>query len=83
MHMAIGVQQHVVRFDVSVNNALLMHVTESAAKLGDPEADGRFGEVLPRDVEAQVSPAHEIDNKISDEALADKFRANASRLSYK
>ena len=64
MDMAVRVKEDVVRFDVAVDNALLVDIAHSAAQLGDPEAHGLLGEGLARDVEAQVAAVHEVDDDI-------------------
>lgn len=64
MDMAIRVEQHVVGLDVTVDDVLLVDVAKSAAQLRDPEANGLLGEGLSRDVEAQVSTRHKIDDNV-------------------
>lgn len=63
--MAVGVEQHVVRLDVSVHDALLVDVAHGASQLGHPEPHGLLGEGLSRDVEAQVAAVHEVDYDVS------------------
>lgn len=64
MDMAIRVEQHVVGLDVTVDDVLLVDVAKSAAQLRDPEANGLLGKGLSRDVEAQVSTRHKIDDNV-------------------
>jgi hypothetical protein len=65
MDNAIRIQQHVVRLDISVHDALLVYVPHCATKLRHPKAHGLLGERLPRDVEAQVAAIHQIDYYVS------------------
>jgi hypothetical protein len=65
MNVAVRVEQHVVRLDVPVHDALLVDVAHGASKLGHPEAHCLFCERLSRDVESQVAAVHEIDYNVS------------------
>ena len=65
MHVAVRVQQDVVRLDVSVHNALLVDVAHGTPKLGHPEPHSLLRERLSRDVESQVAAVHEIDHNVS------------------
>lgn len=65
VNVALRIQQDVVWFHISVDNALIMDVAQSAAKFGDPEADGRFGEAFSGYVEAEITSAHQINDQIS------------------
>lgn len=47
MDMAIGVQEDVIRLDISVDDVLGVNIPQGTAQLGDPEPDGLLGEGLP------------------------------------
>ena len=64
MDVAFRVEQNVVWLDVSVDNALLVYVAHGATELGYPKAHGVFCEGLARDVEAQITAVHEIDDNV-------------------
>ena len=74
MDMALGIQQNIVRLDITMDDALAVDVAQRAAQLGDPEANGLFGEGLAGDVEAQVAAAHEIDDQIPIAGQPNAFR---------
>lgn len=64
MYVAVCVQENIVWFDITVDDALTMYVPQSAPQLGYPEPDGFFRKGLPGDVESQVAAAHEINDKV-------------------
>ncbi len=63
--VAVRVEQDVVRFDISVHDALLVDVAHGAPKLGHPEPYCLFCKSLARDVESQITAVHEIDYDIA------------------
>ena len=63
--MTVRVQQHIVRLDIPVHNALLMDVAHGASKLSHPKSHCLLCECLPRNVESQVTAVHEIDYDVS------------------
>lgn len=40
--MTVGIQEDVVRLDVSVYDVLAVYISQGAAELGDPEPNGIF-----------------------------------------
>ena len=62
--MATLVQQHVVRLDVAVHDALLVDVSKGATELGHPEPYRFLGEGFARDMEAEVPTVHEIHDDV-------------------
>lgn len=64
MYVAVRVQENIVGFDITVDDALTMYVPQSAPQLSDPEPDGVFRKGLPGDVESKVATAHKINNKV-------------------
>lgn len=62
--MPVGVKEHIIRLYVAVDDALSVDVPQGASQLSYPEPHGVLGERFPRDVESQISAAHEIDNQI-------------------
>ena len=73
--MAIGIQKHVVGLDVSVDNVLSVDVAQGTAELCDPKPYGRFGKRLSRDMETQITAAHEVNNQVPG-PLSAYFSAN-------
>lgn len=65
--MPLGVEQDIVRLDVSVNDVLGMDIAEGAAQFSNPETDSLLGKRLSGDVESQVAAAHQIDDEIPGE----------------
>ena len=72
--VAVGVKQHVVGLDVSMDNVLAVDVSNGAAQLGHPEPHGFLGEGLARDVKSQIASCHEIDDDIPDLGRSDQRR---------
>lgn len=64
MDVSIGIEKHVVWFDITMYDALTMYISQRTAELGDPESDCVFGECLSGDVEPQVATTHEVDDEI-------------------
>jgi hypothetical protein len=64
MHMAILIQQDIVRFYVSMYDALPVDIPQRTAKLGKPESNSLFGEGFARYVESKVSTSHEVYNEV-------------------
>lgn len=64
MYVAVRIQENIVWFDITVDDALTVYVPQGAPQLGDPEPDGVFRKGLPGDVESKVAAAHEINNKV-------------------
>lgn len=58
MHVPFRVQQHIVRLDISVDDALLVYVSQGASELGNPKSDRLFCESLPRDMESKIASVH-------------------------
>lgn len=58
MHMAIGVEKHVIWLYVPVDDALPVNIPQCAAQLGYPKPDCILGKRFSRDVEPQVSATH-------------------------
>jgi hypothetical protein len=52
VHVAVGVQQHVVRLYIAMDDALAMDISESTTELSNPEPYSVFGERLSRNVES-------------------------------
>jgi hypothetical protein len=50
--VAIGVEEHVVGFDVAVDNVLAVDIAQGTAQLGYPETDSFFCESLSGNVES-------------------------------
>ena len=65
MHVSVRVQQHVVRLNVPMHDALLVNVAHRTPKLGHPETHCLLRESFSRDVESQVAAIHEIDYNVS------------------
>jgi hypothetical protein len=64
MYVAIAVKENIVGLHISMNNILTMNVPQCAAQLGNPKADGFFGEGLSRYMESEIATTHEIDNEV-------------------
>lgn len=64
VHVAVRVEQDVVGLDVAVDDVLFVDVAESAAQLGDPEANRVLGKGFSRDVEAEVTARHQVDDNV-------------------
>lgn len=65
MHLALGIQEHIVGLDVSMDDALLVDVPYSAAELCYPETHCLLCEGLSRNVKAQVTAVHEVDDNVA------------------
>lgn len=64
MDVAIGIQENVIWFHITMDDALAVNIAQGAAQLGDPESHGLLCECLPGNVESQVAAAHQVDNKV-------------------
>lgn len=62
--MAICIEKNIVRLDIAVNDVVSVDIPQSAGQFSYPEADCLFSKRLPRNMKAEISAAHEIDNKI-------------------
>jgi hypothetical protein len=60
MDMAVRVQQHIVRLDVTVYNALLMDIPHGASQLSYPKPHRLLCERLPGYVESEVAAIHQV-----------------------
>ena len=65
MDVAVRVKQDVVRLDVPVYDALTVYVADGAAELCYPEAHGVLCKCLARDVEAEVTAVHQINDDVA------------------
>ena len=65
MDMSLFVQQDIVRFHVTMDDALGMNVPQGTAQFGDPKAHCVLGETFAGDVEAKITAIHEIDDNIT------------------
>ena len=81
--MAIGVEQDIVRLDVSVDDILAVNIAQGTAQLGDPEADGLFCERFSRDMESEITAAHKVDNEVPfQEGVSKRMVSRSYRMSY-
>lgn len=71
MHVAICVQEHVVRLYISVDDALAMHIAQGAAKFRYPKANCFLCKRFSRYVKTKVTAAHEIDDEIPGTSVSD------------
>jgi hypothetical protein len=62
--VALGIQQDVIRLDISMDDALLVDIPQGATQLRDPEPHSVFRKTLPRDMKSQVSTVHQVDHEI-------------------
>lgn len=62
--MPIGIKEDIVRFDIPVNDTLAVNVSQGAAQLGNPKANGLLGESLPGYVKAKIAAAHQVNHQI-------------------
>ena len=60
MDVAFGVEQNVVRLQVSVHDALLVYIPQCACQFGHPEANGILSHGLSRDMESQIAAVHKV-----------------------
>jgi hypothetical protein len=65
MDMALRVQQHVVRFQVSMDDSLRMDVLQRTTQLGHPESHRLFRETLSRNVKPEITPVHQVDDNVA------------------
>lgn len=52
VNVTIGVKEHVVGFYIAMNNVVAVNITQSAAKLGYPEANCIFSKCFSRNMKA-------------------------------
>ena len=78
VNVTIRVEQHIIRLDVPVHDALLMDVAHGASKLRHPKAHCLLCERLSRDVESQVAAVHEIDHDVSDSVSPAKIACSSN-----
>lgn len=52
VHVAVGIEQHIIGLDISMDDILAVDVAQSTAKFCNPESDCLFRERLSRDVES-------------------------------
>ena len=64
MDVTGGIEQNIVRLDVSVHDTLFVDVSQGAAQLGHPEPHRFFGEALASNVEAQISTVHQVNDDV-------------------
>ena len=62
--MALRVQQHIIRLDVPVDDALPVDISQGTAQLGNPKPHRFLGEGLSRDMESQVAAGHQVDDDV-------------------
>jgi hypothetical protein len=70
MDMTFRIQQHIIRLDVSMYNALVMYISQCASQLGNPEFHRVFGKGLSRDMKSQVAASHQVHYNIPRQLLA-------------
>lgn len=70
VNMAFGVQQHVIRFEIPMDDTLGVDILQGTTKLCHPEPDCVLCEALAGDVEAEVTAVHEINNNVTRARLA-------------
>ena len=58
MDMTFGIQQNIVRLNISVYDPLLVYVSQRTSQLRNPESNRFFREGLSRDVESKVATVH-------------------------
>ena len=64
MHMAICIEKDIVWLDIAVNDVVSVDIPQSAGQFSYPEANCLFSKCFPRNMKAEVSAAHQIDNQI-------------------
>lgn len=65
MDMPFRVQQHVVGFEIAMNDTLRVDVLQSTAQLGNPKSHRFLSETFPRDMEPKITAIHEIDHDVA------------------
>ena len=70
--MSLGIQQDIVRLDVTMDNSLRVDISQSTTQLSYPEAHCLLCETFPRDVEPQVTTIHQIHHNVSSQLSATK-----------
>lgn len=64
MDVTIGIEEHVIWFDIAVYDALSVNVSEGAAELGDPKPHCVLGKGLSGNVKSQIAAAHQINHQV-------------------
>jgi hypothetical protein len=58
MDMAIRIKKDIIGLDISMDDILAVHISQSTSKLGNPESNSLFGKGLSRNVKSQISASH-------------------------
>lgn len=56
--MAFGIEQDIIRFDVPMNNALLVYIPQGTAQLCHPKSYCLLGKGFSRNMKPQVAAIH-------------------------
>lgn len=65
MNMTLGIEQHIIRLHIAVDDALGMDILQGTGQLGDPEANGILGKAFPGNMEPEVTAIHQIDDNVT------------------
>jgi hypothetical protein len=65
MDMTFRVEQNIVRFHISMDNALRVYVPQSATELRQPEPDCLFCESFSRYMKPEVASCHQVLDYVS------------------
>lgn len=72
--MPLRIQQHIVRLQIPVDDALRMDVPQGTTKLGHPESHRFLRETLPQNMKSKITAIHKIDHDIAKPQSATRTR---------
>lgn len=65
MDVSLRIEKNIVGFEITMNDALRVNISQCTAKFRHPKPYGFFGEAFSRDMETQITAIHKIDNEVT------------------
>ena len=81
VNMSLRVQQNVIRFDVTMDDALRVNISERTAQLCNPESNGILCKAFSRDMEPQITTVHQIHYNVASK-ISMRIRGGGGKESW-
>jgi hypothetical protein len=65
MDVTLRIEKNIVGFEITMNDALRVDISQCAAEFCHPKPYSFFGKAFSRDVETQITAIHKIDNDVT------------------